>query len=84
MQFVTARGWEDLSYLISSYEKLSVPVDEEVIHQFLQHEDVAKMWPPTHDLYQKYKDDYDISRISPEKSAQTSLPGSSTLLSTNG
>mgnify|MGYP003376363960 FL=1 len=63
MQFVTARGWEDLSYLISSYEKLSVPVDEEVIHQFLQHEDVAKDVAAYYDLYQKYKDDYDISRI---------------------
>ncbi|MCD8018974.1 MAG: AAA family ATPase [Clostridiales bacterium] len=63
MQFVTARGWEDLSCLIYSYEKLSIPVDEDVIHQFLQHEDVAKDVAAYYDLYQKYQDDYDISRI---------------------
>lgn len=63
MQFVTARGWEDLSYLIYSYEKLSIPVDEDVIHQFLQHEDIAKDVAAYYDLYQKYRDEYDISRI---------------------
>ena len=63
MQFVTARGWEDLSYLIYSYEQLSIPVDEDVIHQFLQHEDVAKDVAAYYDLYQKYRDEYDISRI---------------------
>lgn len=63
MQFVTARGWEDLSYLITSYEKLSIKIDEDVIHQFLQHEDIAKDVASYYDLYQKYRDEYDISRI---------------------
>ena len=63
MQFVTARGWEDLSYLIYSYEALSIPVDEDIIHQFLQHEDIAKDVAAYYDLYQKYRDEYDISRI---------------------
>lgn len=63
MQFVTARGWEDLSYLITSYEKLSIKIDEDVIHQFLQHEDIAKDVAAYYDLYQKYRDEYDISRI---------------------
>lgn len=63
MQFVTARGWEDLSYLIYSYESLSIPVEEDTIHQFLQHEDVAKDVAAYYDLYQKYRDEYDISRI---------------------
>lgn len=63
MQFVTARGWEDLSYLITSYEKLSIRIDEDVIHQFLQHEDIAKDVAAYYDLYQKYRDEYDISRI---------------------
>lgn len=63
MQFVTARGWEDLSYLIYSYEQLSIPVDEDIIHQFLQHEDIAKDVAAYYDLYQKYRDEYDISRI---------------------
>lgn len=63
MQFVTARGWEDLSYLIYSYERLSIPIDEDIIHQFLQHEDIAKDVAAYYDLYQKYRDEYDISRI---------------------
>lgn len=63
MQFVTARGWEDLSFLITSYEKLGIKVDEDIIHQYLQHEDVAKDVAAYYDLYQKYRDDYDISHI---------------------
>ncbi len=63
MQFITARGWEDLSCLIQTYEELDLPVDEDVIHQFLQHEDIAKDVAAYYDLYQKYKDDYDIPNI---------------------
>lgn len=63
IQFVTARGWEDLSSLIYTYEELSIKVDEDIIHQFIQHEDIAKDVAAYYDLYQKYRDDYDISRI---------------------
>ena len=62
IQFVTARGWEDLSSLIYTYEELSIKVDEDVIHQFIQHEDIAKDVATYYDLYQKYRDNYDISR----------------------
>ena len=63
IQFVTARGWEDLSSLIYTYEELSIKVDEDIIHQFIQHADIAKDVAAYYDLYQKYRDDYDISRI---------------------
>lgn len=63
LQFVTARGWEDLSYLISSYEKLDIPVDEDVICQYLQHREIAKDVAAYYDLYKKYRDDYDISNV---------------------
>ena len=63
IQFVTARGLEDLSSLIYTYEELSIKVDEDIIHQFIQHEDIAKDVAAYYDLYQKYRDDYDISRI---------------------
>lgn len=63
MQFVTARGWEDLSCLIQTYEKLDIAIDEEVIHQYLQHEDVAMDVAAYYDLYQKYKDQYNIPAI---------------------
>lgn len=63
MQFVTARGWEDLSCLVKTYEELEIKVDEDTIHQFIQHADIAKDVAAYYDLYQKYRDDYDIGRI---------------------
>lgn len=63
MQFVTARGWEDLSNLLEVYTRLGIPVDEEVIQEFLQQQDVAKDVSAYLDLYQKYQDDYGIPEI---------------------
>ena len=62
LQFVTARGWEDLSNLMDVYEELGIPVDEEIIHEFLRHEDVAEDGS-AFDLYKKYQDDYGIAEI---------------------
>ena len=61
LQFVTARGWEDLSNLMDVYEELGIPVDEEIIHEFLRHEDVAEDVSAYFD--QKYQDDYGIAEI---------------------
>ena len=33
--FVTARGWEDLSRLLQSYEKLGIGISEELVEEFL-------------------------------------------------
>ncbi|MGN0350259.1 MAG: ATP-binding protein [Roseburia sp.] len=63
IQFVTARGWEDLSNLMDTYEELGIPVSEEVIHEFLRHEDVAEDVAAYFDLYRKYQDDYGIPDI---------------------
>lgn len=63
MQFVTARGWEDLSNLLDAYTGLGFSVDEEVIREFLQHEDIARDVSAYLDLYQKYQDDYGIPQI---------------------
>ncbi len=63
MQFVTARGWEDLSNLMDTYEELGLPVDVEVIQEFIQHEDIARDVSAYLDLYQKYQDDYGIQDI---------------------
>ena len=63
LQFVTARGWEDLSNLMDGYEELGIPVDEEIIHEFLRHEDVAEDVSAYFDLYKKYQDDYGIAEI---------------------
>lgn len=63
LQFATARGWEDLSNLMDVYEELGIPVDEEIIHEFLRHEDVAEDVSAYFDLYKKYQDDYGIAEI---------------------
>ena len=63
LQFVTARGWEDLSNLTMVYEEMGIPVDETIVHEFLRHEEVAEDVAAYFDLYQKYQDDYGIGEI---------------------
>lgn len=63
MQFVTARGWEDLSGLMDTYEELQIPVTEEVICQYVAHKEIAKDVAAYVDLYRKYEDHYDIPEI---------------------
>lgn len=62
-QFVTARGWEDLSRLLKVYETLGKKADREVIHQYLQHWKIAKDFANYLELYQKYQKDYGMDRI---------------------
>lgn len=61
--FVTARGWEDLSRVLHVYEKKEMPVDEQLIIQYLQHPKIAKDFANYYDLYQKYHRDYQIEEI---------------------
>ena len=63
MEFVTARGWEDLSHLITSYEKLDLEIDKETIYQYLHHEEVAEDLEAYYLLYKKYQDNYGILDI---------------------
>lgn len=62
-QFVTARGWEDLSGLLEEYQRLGLTVDEDVVSQYLQHREIAKDVASYLDLYRKYADDYGVSDI---------------------
>lgn len=63
VQFVTARGWDDLSTMMKLYEKQEFPVDETLIGQYVQHPKVAKEFAIYYDLYNKYKSDYQIDTI---------------------
>lgn len=63
LQFVTARGWEDLGTLIGTYELLEIPVTEEVIAEFLRLPEVSADFHAYYELYYKYKDDYGIAQI---------------------
>ena len=61
--FVTARGWEDLSELLKSYEEMEIEAGEELIGEFLQKEEIVRDFSAYYRLYQKYKMDYHISEI---------------------
>ena len=63
MQYVTARGWEDFSSLLYVYDSLGLPVEEEIVYEYLHHRDVAEDVAAYIDLYRKYQDDYGIEDI---------------------
>ncbi|MDD3368240.1 MAG: AAA family ATPase [Lachnospiraceae bacterium] len=63
LQFVTARGWEDLSSLMKLYEELELPVTEELVHEFIRNGEVAQDATAYFDLYRKYREDYGIPEI---------------------
>lgn len=62
-QFVTARGWEDLSEMICSYERLGKKIDEDVIRQYIQYPAIAKDFANYLELYYRYKQDYQVDEI---------------------
>lgn len=62
-KFVTARGWSDLSDIISLYEQKNIIVDESLIEQYLQNAKIAKEFAVYYDLFNKYKSDYQIDKI---------------------
>ncbi len=61
--FATPRGWEDLSRMITVYEKLGKKADREVIVQYLQHEIIAKDFANYLELYEKYQMDYELEQV---------------------
>ena len=68
--FATARGWEDLSQLLKTYEKLGKKADREVVHQYIQHWKIAKDFANYLELYHKYKKIMDLRRL-----LKVSIPG---------
>lgn len=62
-QFVTARGWEDLSQMLRLFEKHQLPIDEKLTCQYLQNPDIARSFAAYYDLFHKYRSDYQIPQI---------------------
>ncbi len=62
-QFVTARGWEDLSEMIYAYERLGLSADWEVVLQYVQHPRAAKDFANYLSLYYRYQEDYRVDEI---------------------
>lgn len=79
--YVTARGWEDLSQVMLLYEESGLLIEEALFSQYLQNEKIAKEFGAYYDLYNKYRQDYqveallsgDISENAIEKAKQASF-----------
>lgn len=63
MFFATARGWEDLSEMLKACEELHLPVDRELIFQYIKHTEAARDFANYYELYNKYRKDYQIDEI---------------------
>lgn len=61
--FVTARGWSDLSDMITLYELKNIPVTEELVKQYLRNGKIAKSFAVYYDLFKKYRSDYQVDKI---------------------
>lgn len=62
-EYVTARGWEDLSDIIYLYEEDNIKVGESLIRQYLQNDKIVREFAAYYDLYNKYKKDYRIDAL---------------------
>lgn len=61
--YITARGWEDLSQMILLYEEEGLAVEESLVGQYLRNARVAREFTAYYDLYQKYQNDYRVEDI---------------------
>ncbi len=62
--FVTARGWEDLSRILQSYEDMNVLITEELIKEYVQYEEVAEDFFGFYKLFKKYEEKYQNNSFS--------------------
>ena len=61
--YITARGWEDLSKMLELYEEDDIAVEESFVGQYIRNDRVVKEFTAYYDLYQKYKNDYKVEEI---------------------
>lgn len=60
---MTARGWNDLSRVITLFERLGKTVDLNLIEQFLQNDEIAEEFARYYALFSKYRSSYQIGGI---------------------
>ena len=72
-EFVTARGWEDLSEIMYLYEELGYEITEDVVIQYVQHKRIAKDFANYLDLYYKYQNIYKADEILAGKIQKSAL-----------
>lgn len=71
--YVTARGWEDLSEIITLYEEEGLAVDASLVGQYIRSDSVVQEFTAYYDLYNKYKDDYKADEILAGKLEETTI-----------
>ena len=52
--FVTARGWEDLSLMLSAYEEEGISVDANWFLQYIQYDEIARSFGLYYDLFRHF------------------------------
>ena len=63
MSLVTARGWEDLSRMLQTYERVGLTANETLVRQYLQDDATAMEFAAYYELFCKYQDDYKVSDV---------------------
>ena len=61
--YVTARGWEDLSEILSLYEEEGMKTDENLVGQYIRNDRVVREFTAYYDLFNKYKKEYQTEEI---------------------
>ncbi|GFI15012.1 hypothetical protein IMSAGC009_00167 [Lachnospiraceae bacterium] len=61
--YVTARGWEDLSEILSLYEEEGMKTDENLVAQYIRNDRVVREFTAYYDLFNKYKKEYQTEEI---------------------
>ncbi|MDO4188756.1 MAG: AAA family ATPase [Lachnospiraceae bacterium] len=61
--YITARGWEDLSEMIKLYEESGLSVKQTLIEQYLRNDKVVREFSAYYDIYKKYQSIYNVNEI---------------------
>lgn len=61
--FVTARGWEDLSQTLCSYERLGFAITGALFGEFLQHAEIAASFEAFFQLYSGWREKLALAPI---------------------
>ena len=59
-EFVTARGWEDLSVLLTEYERQGMPVGISFMEEFLRIKKIASDFASYYQMYRSYTGKYKV------------------------
>lgn len=62
-EFVTARGWEDLSVLLLAYEEQKFPIDKGFMEEFLRVPKIAADFASYYQLCQTYLSEYHLTEL---------------------